>query len=517
MVYSLYSLRHDTVVGGNNQDYDICKMGTAGTHLGECLVARSIQEYNAASVDLDLVCTDVLGDAAELGGSHVGRPDCIQKLGLTMVYMAHYCNNRRTFHNVGIVALLAFYNGLVVQGYNVHLAAVFIGQDRSCVGIDLLVYGDHLSHSDKLGYYVRCLEVQFLGQFCNSNHIHDVDALRNRICLLHILLLYLIVLLYLFNVLLAGLLIIGLLLGLEEFLASGAACHLRWHFGTFAPRSETTTLALWTRSEALSFGPRLKSARLSLPFAAGFESAGLPFPAAALTMPFGPFTLGLESARLPFPASAGLSLPAALTFGTLSAGLEAAGLSLPAAALAFPAALALPFGFLSLRLEAALAFPFSFGRSSRLFWFWGCRNICLRNCGFLGRRSSRSCFRFWCRSLRGRSICLCRNRRLLRNNLFLFYYNLFLFLFSLGSRFCRFFHHNLAFRLLDQSCPGFFFFIQFFRHIFLKPLYLSSLSSPSSSSSTGSSSSSSSKLSSTPQFGQWSISSVIGLPHSGHS
>ena len=64
MVDALNRLRHDAVVGGNNQNCDIRHHGTAGTHGGKRLMARCIQEGDGASVDFDRISTNMLRDAA---------------------------------------------------------------------------------------------------------------------------------------------------------------------------------------------------------------------------------------------------------------------------------------------------------------------------------------------------------------------------------------------------------------------------------------------------------------------
>ncbi len=58
-------------------------------HLGECLVARRVEECDLATMHLDLVGTDVLSDAAGLALGHARRSDGVEQFGLAMVDMAH--------------------------------------------------------------------------------------------------------------------------------------------------------------------------------------------------------------------------------------------------------------------------------------------------------------------------------------------------------------------------------------------------------------------------------------------
>ena len=63
--------------------------GAAGTHGGEGLMARGIQEGDGLAVDLHLIGADVLRDAAGLAGGHVRVADIVQQAGLAVVDVAH--------------------------------------------------------------------------------------------------------------------------------------------------------------------------------------------------------------------------------------------------------------------------------------------------------------------------------------------------------------------------------------------------------------------------------------------
>ena len=63
----LARLRHDAVVGGDDEHGDVRDLRAAGAHGGERLVARRVEERDLAAVVLDLVGADVLRDPAGLG------------------------------------------------------------------------------------------------------------------------------------------------------------------------------------------------------------------------------------------------------------------------------------------------------------------------------------------------------------------------------------------------------------------------------------------------------------------
>ena len=100
MVDGLDGLRHHAVIGGDHENRDVGELGTAGTHGGECLVARGVEERDLAllafQIDGHLIGADALGDAAGLAGDDVGLADGVEQSGLTVIDMAHDGDDRRT-------------------------------------------------------------------------------------------------------------------------------------------------------------------------------------------------------------------------------------------------------------------------------------------------------------------------------------------------------------------------------------------------------------------------------------
>ena len=74
-----FCLRHDAVIGGNDQDHDIGTLGAAGTHRTEGRVAGCVKERDRPAFVFDLIRTDVLCDPAGFTGSHVGIADRVQE------------------------------------------------------------------------------------------------------------------------------------------------------------------------------------------------------------------------------------------------------------------------------------------------------------------------------------------------------------------------------------------------------------------------------------------------------
>ena len=135
---------------------------TTGTHGGERLVTRGVDEGDPAllAVDLgrDLVGTDVLGDATGLLGDHVGLADRVEQLGLAVVDVTHDGDDRRTGHEVVLVALVLA--ELDVEGLE-QLAVLVLGRDDlddvvelvaeqlERLVVDRLRRGDHLAEVEQ--------------------------------------------------------------------------------------------------------------------------------------------------------------------------------------------------------------------------------------------------------------------------------------------------------------------------------------------------------------------------------
>ena len=91
----LARLRHDAVVGGDDEHRDVGDLRAAGAHGGERLVARRVEEGDPPAVDLGLVGADVLRDPAGLGLDDGGLADRVEQRRLAVVDVAHDRDDRR--------------------------------------------------------------------------------------------------------------------------------------------------------------------------------------------------------------------------------------------------------------------------------------------------------------------------------------------------------------------------------------------------------------------------------------
>ena len=177
MVDRLNGLRHDTVVSCYNQDSDVGDVCAASTHRGECLMSWGIQEGDRLVIDHNLICTDVLGNTAGLGGGDVGVTDCVQNGGFTVVNVTHNNNNRRTFYLL-IVAVLAVVEQTILDGDNnlfFYLGADFHCNQCSGIVVDDIGNRFHLAEHHQTFDDLCGLNLQFQSQIADGDLIRQSD------------------------------------------------------------------------------------------------------------------------------------------------------------------------------------------------------------------------------------------------------------------------------------------------------------------------------------------------------
>ncbi len=177
VVERLDRLRHDAVVGRDDQDRDVGGLGTTSTHGGERLVTGGVDEGDATvvAVDLgvDLVGTDVLGDATGLLVDHVGVAQRVEELGLSVVDVTHDGHDRRTDHQVVLVALvgaeleverLEQLAVLVLGGDDLDDVVELLADQLEGLVADRLGRGDHLTEREQHLDQGGRVDVDLLGE-----------------------------------------------------------------------------------------------------------------------------------------------------------------------------------------------------------------------------------------------------------------------------------------------------------------------------------------------------------------
>ena len=151
VVDRLFGLRHDAVVGGDDDHGDVGDLGAAGAHRREGGVAGGVEEGDRLLVVVHLVGADVLGDATGLAGGDLGLADRVQQRGLAVVDVAHDRHHRRAVGEVlvGVVELRLL--GLLLGGGDdLDLAVVLVGDRPHRLVGEGLGERRHLAHHHQL-------------------------------------------------------------------------------------------------------------------------------------------------------------------------------------------------------------------------------------------------------------------------------------------------------------------------------------------------------------------------------
>ena len=80
-----FGLRHDTVVGCNNEDSNVGNISSAGSHFRERLVAWRIDKGDRAAIFLDLIGSDLLRDSTRFARHNLGSDQIIEQRSLAVV------------------------------------------------------------------------------------------------------------------------------------------------------------------------------------------------------------------------------------------------------------------------------------------------------------------------------------------------------------------------------------------------------------------------------------------------
>ena len=104
----LDGLRHDAVVGCDDEHRDVGRLGAAGAHGGERLVTGRVDERDLPVVLDDLVRTDVLGDPTRFAVDDVRLTDAVEQRRLSVVDVPHHGHDWRARLEQALVLFFLF-------------------------------------------------------------------------------------------------------------------------------------------------------------------------------------------------------------------------------------------------------------------------------------------------------------------------------------------------------------------------------------------------------------------------
>ena len=145
MADRLLRLRHDAVVGGDDQHGDVGDLGAACAERRERLVAGRVEERDPAAVVIDLIRADVLRDAAGLRLDDRALADRVEQRRLAVVDVAHDGHDGRPRHEVRRVVLVDLDLELLGRVLDLDLAAELSGDQLDRPVAERLRDRDHLA------------------------------------------------------------------------------------------------------------------------------------------------------------------------------------------------------------------------------------------------------------------------------------------------------------------------------------------------------------------------------------
>ena len=191
VVDGLDGLWHYRVICGDDDNGDVCHLGSAGTHSGEGFVSRRVEECYPLSVrQYHVVCTDVLRDSSCLSGDHVGFPDVVQQGGLSVVDVSHHGHYRRSWYEVAIIlGIVLLGDGLVhLRCDEFYFVSELLRHQHEGLGIEPLVDRYHKPevHTGSYDFGHRCVHQG--GEIVDSHEFGDFEHFLLELLHLHLFL-----------------------------------------------------------------------------------------------------------------------------------------------------------------------------------------------------------------------------------------------------------------------------------------------------------------------------------------
>ena len=179
VVHGLAGLRAHAVVGGDHDHGDVRGLGTTGTHGGERLVARGVQERDGLVVLVDLVGADVLRDATGLARGDFRLADRVQQRRLAVVDVTHDRDHRRARLEIVVVVLERRVRVRVLGGRDdLDLLVELVGEHLDGVVVERLRQRRHLAEAHQLPDDLRHGHAEVLRDVLDGRPGVDADDVR---------------------------------------------------------------------------------------------------------------------------------------------------------------------------------------------------------------------------------------------------------------------------------------------------------------------------------------------------
>ena len=182
MVERFNGLRLHTVISCDDQDRDVGDLGTTSTHSREGFVTGGVNKGDGPLTVMDLIRTNVLGDATGFAFNDVGVTNGIEQARLTVVHVTHDGDNGRTSNQVALIAFvftkfkvkgLKQFAVFVFRRDDDNIEVEFSTQQHQSFVVNRLRCGDDLAQVEQNLHQRRGVAIDLLGevsQRCTTGH-----------------------------------------------------------------------------------------------------------------------------------------------------------------------------------------------------------------------------------------------------------------------------------------------------------------------------------------------------------
>src|SRR6185312_7208024 len=173
-------LRHDAVVGRDDEHRDVGNLRAARSHRGERFVTGRVDEGDLAIAALDRVGADALGDAAGFAAGDVLSADLVEQRRFAVVDVTEDRDDRRTRgHHLGLVFFLLD-DDFFARFFDDRVEAELARDRDRLIGGDVLIDRRHRAHLDELFDDVFRRNDHRRRQLLHGQDVGDFDVLELR-------------------------------------------------------------------------------------------------------------------------------------------------------------------------------------------------------------------------------------------------------------------------------------------------------------------------------------------------
>ena len=140
-------LRLNFIIRGDHKYNDISDICSSGTHRGKSLVSWCIEECNPVSTCLQMICANVLGNAASFTSRDTGFPDFIEQRSFPVINMSHDCHNRCANFQICCIWFIFLQQVSQLEGFHFNCHVKICGNQFSGFTGDCLVDCSHNAES----------------------------------------------------------------------------------------------------------------------------------------------------------------------------------------------------------------------------------------------------------------------------------------------------------------------------------------------------------------------------------